>query len=71
MPKNPKVYMDFTIGSKAAGRVIFELYVDITPKTAENFRGICTGEFGLGKFSKKKLHYLGCKVHRIIDDFVI
>jgi cyclophilin family peptidyl-prolyl cis-trans isomerase len=46
MPKNKKVYMDFTIGSKAAGRVIFELYYDITPKTAENFRALCTGEFG-------------------------
>ena len=31
--------MDFTIGSKAAGRVVFELYTDITPKTDENFRG--------------------------------
>lgn len=71
MPKNPKVYMDFTIGSKAAGRVIFELYTDITPKTAENFRGLCTGEYGQGKLSKKKLHYLGCKVHRIVDDFVL
>lgn len=63
--------MDFTIGSKAAGRVVFELYTDITPKTAENFRGLCTGEYGQAKLSKKKLHYLGCKVHRIVDDFVI
>jgi cyclophilin family peptidyl-prolyl cis-trans isomerase len=71
MPKNPKVYMDFTIGSKAAGRVVFELYTDLTPKTAENFRGLSTGEYGQGKISKRKLHYLGCKVHRIVDDFVI
>ncbi len=63
--------MDFTIGSKPAGRVIFELYTDMTPKTAENFRGLCTGEYGQGKLSKKKLHYLGCRVHRIVDDFVI
>lgn len=71
MPRNQRVYMDFTIGSKAAGRVVFELYSDITPKTAENFRGLCTGEYGQGKQSRKKLHYLGCKVHRIVDDFVI
>ena len=45
MPKNVKVFMDFTIGSKAAGRVVFELFSDITPKTAENFRGLCTGKF--------------------------
>ena len=71
MPRNPKVYMDFTIGSKPAGRVVFELYADITKKTAENFRALCTGEYGQGKISKKKLHYLGCKVHRIVDDFFI
>ena len=71
MPKNPKVYMDFTIGAKPAGRVVFELYTDLTPKTAENFRGLCTGEYGIGKVSKKKLHYLGTKVHRIVDDFVV
>ena len=44
MPKNPRVYMDFTIGAKAAGRVVFELFTDLTPKTAENFRGLCTGK---------------------------
>ena len=72
MPKkNPRVFIDFTIGSKPSGRVIFELYTDITPKTAENFRAFCTGEKGPAKLSKKKLHYLGCKVHRIVDDFVI
>ncbi len=70
MPKNPKVFFDITIGSKAAGRIVIELFVDMTPKTSENFRGLCTGEYGVGKESKKKLHYLGCKVHRIIDDFV-
>ena len=46
MPKNTQVFMDFTIGSKAAGRVVFELFYDITPLTAENFRGLCTGEYG-------------------------
>jgi cyclophilin family peptidyl-prolyl cis-trans isomerase len=46
MPKNTRVFMDFTIGSKAAGRVVFELFYDITPLTAENFRGLCTGEYG-------------------------
>ena len=50
--KYPKVYLDFTIGAKPAGRVTFELFKDITPKTVENFRGLCTGEYGktgLGK----------------------
>ena len=45
MPKHPRVFMEFTIGAKQAGRVVFELYNDITPLTAENFRGLCTGEY--------------------------
>ena len=71
MPKNPRVFMDFTIGSKQIGRVTFELYTDITPKTAENFRGLCTGEYGVGHTTKQKLHYLGNKIHRIVDGFCI
>ena len=38
--------MDIMIGSQAVGRVIFDLFYDLTPKTAENFRGLCTGEYG-------------------------
>jgi cyclophilin family peptidyl-prolyl cis-trans isomerase len=72
MPKkNPKVFLDIHIGSRSVGRVVFELYRDITPLTAENFRALCTGEYGIGKHSKKKLHYRGNKFHRIIDGFVI
>lgn len=71
MGKKNKVFFDITIGSKPAGRVVFELYYDITPLTAENFRGLCTGEYGVGKLSNKKLHYRGNKFHRIIDNFVM
>jgi peptidylprolyl isomerase len=40
---NPTVFFDVTIGGKEAGRIIMELYADRTPKTAENFRALCTG----------------------------
>ncbi|HIE72472.1 MAG TPA: peptidylprolyl isomerase, partial [Planctomycetes bacterium] len=40
---NPRVYFDITIGDKAAGRLVFELFADVVPKTAENFRALCTG----------------------------
>ena len=42
---NPKVYFDITIGGRPAGRIIMELRADVVPKTAENFRALCTGEW--------------------------
>ena len=67
---NPKVFFDITIGGKQAGRIVFELFKDIVPLTAENFRCLCTGEKGTGK-SGKPLHYKGCAFHRIIPQFMI
>ena len=66
---NPRVYFDITIGDKAAGRLVFELFADTTPKTAENFRALCTGEKGVGK-QGKPLHYKGSRFHRIIQEFM-
>ena len=42
---NPVVFFDVTIGGASAGRVTFELFADVAPKTCENFRQMCTGEF--------------------------
>merc|ERR1712060_289178 len=56
---------------RALGRVIFELRKDIVPRTAENFRALCTGGMGLGKTTKKPLHYKNCPVHRIIRSFMM
>uniref|UniRef100_A0A8R7U1Z7 Peptidyl-prolyl cis-trans isomerase n=3 Tax=Triticum TaxID=4564 RepID=A0A8R7U1Z7_TRIUA len=67
--KNPKVFFDILIGQAKAGRVIMELYADKVPKTAANFRQLCTGEKGLGK-SGKPLHYKGSAFHRIIPGFM-
>jgi peptidylprolyl isomerase len=66
---NPQVFFDVSIGGKPAGRVTFELFSDVVPKTAENFRALCTGEKGMGK-SGKPLHFKGSKFHRIITQFM-
>ena len=41
---NPVCYFDITIGGKPAGRVVMTLRADVVPKTAENFRALCTGQ---------------------------
>ena len=66
---NPKVFFDIQIGGQAAGRIVMELRNDVVPKTAENFRALCTGEKGTGK-EGKPLHFKGSAFHRVITDFM-
>jgi peptidylprolyl isomerase len=66
-----KVFFDIEIeGSTEGGRVIMGLFGDTVPKTADNFRALCTGEKGVGT-SGKPLHYKGSIFHRIIPNFMI
>ena len=62
--KNLHVYLDIIAGSSALGRIEIELFYDLTPKTAENFRGLCTGEYNNIK-NKKNLSYKGTKFFEI------
>ncbi|GAA98178.1 uncharacterized protein L969DRAFT_85894 [Mixia osmundae IAM 14324] len=59
----PRVYFDITINDGPAGRIAFELFSDVVPKTADNFRQLCTGEKGFG--------FADSKFHRIIKGFMI
>ncbi|KYQ94300.1 tetratricopeptide-like helical domain-containing protein (TPR) [Tieghemostelium lacteum] len=70
MSENKRVYFDITIENEKAGRIVMELFFDKTPKTAENFRCLCTGEKGMGK-SGKPLSYKGSTFHRVIKQFMI
>ncbi|CCW66249.1 unnamed protein product [Phytomonas sp. Hart1] len=68
-PKNPIVFFDIELGAQPAGRVTMELFADVVPKTAENFRALCTGEKGAGR-SGKPLWYKGSIFHRVIPSFM-
>ncbi|EEC50861.1 predicted protein [Phaeodactylum tricornutum CCAP 1055/1] len=69
MSQNPVVFFDVTIGGSAKGRIEMELRADVVPKTAENFRCLCTGEKGIGKLGKP-LHFKGSAFHRVIPNFM-
>lgn len=57
-PNNPIVYIEVASKSGKFGKIIFELFEDVVPKTVANFMGLCP-------------KYLGCKFHRIIPGFMI
>ncbi|CAO1421697.1 unnamed protein product [Diamesa hyperborea] len=60
---NPQVYFDVKIGNSDVGRIIMILRADVVPKTAENFRSLCTMEQGYG--------FKGSSFHRIIPEFML
>ena len=64
-----KVFFDIEIDGEKAGRIVFGLFGETVPKTAENFRALCTGEKGVGN-AGKALHFKNSVFHRIIPGFM-
>lgn len=58
----PKVFLDITLGDAEIGRIVIELRKDVVPRTADNFRALCSGERGFG--------YRNSTFHRIIPGFM-
>ncbi|KAG8978289.1 Peptidyl-prolyl cis-trans isomerase [Tulasnella sp. 427] len=56
-------YFDISINFQKVGRIVFKLFDDVVPKTARNFRELCTGQNGFG--------YAGCPFHRAIPGFMV
>ena len=67
-PHNPVVFFDICIGSRFIGRIKFELFRDVAPKTVENFRQLCTGQY---KREGKPIGYKGSTIHRIMRNFIL
>ncbi|MFD4599532.1 peptidylprolyl isomerase [Streptomyces sp. NPDC058464] len=57
------VYFDISINNEPAGRIVFNLFDDVVPETARNFRELATGQNGFG--------YAGSGFHRIIPQFML
>eukprot|EP00871_Galdieria_phlegrea_P003451 jgi/Galph1/4106/GphlegSOOS_G2765.1 len=65
---NPVVFFDVSIAEHPIGRIEMELFADIVPKTAENFRQFCTGEY---RKDRIPIGYKGCSFHRVVKDYIV
>lgn len=70
LKSNPHVFFDIQVDGQLLGRIEFELFATVVPKTVENFRALATGERGNSTKSGLRLHYQGSKFFRIVPGFM-
>lgn len=58
-----RCYLDVGIGGEPAGRLVIDLFGELCPRAAENFRALCTGEKGFG--------YAGSNFYRVVAGFTV
>uniref|UniRef100_A0A8V5FPJ7 Peptidyl-prolyl cis-trans isomerase n=1 Tax=Melopsittacus undulatus TaxID=13146 RepID=A0A8V5FPJ7_MELUD len=61
-PKSYAAWQSISADDEPLGHITMELFSNIVPRTAENFRALCTGEKGFG--------FKNSSFHRIVTDFV-
>ena len=66
----PRCFLDVSVNGEFEGRIVVELYTDLCPRTAENFRALCTGEKGTSDLGYP-LHYKETLIHRVVPGFMI
>ncbi|CAL8234500.1 unnamed protein product [Arctogadus glacialis] len=67
----PQCYFDVELNREPVGRIVFQLFSDLCPKTSKNFLCLCTGEKGTGKTTGKELCYKGSTFHRVVKNFMV
>lgn len=73
-PGNPTVYLDVSIDDGPAERMEFVLFMNTSPRAAENFLGLCRGDRGNAapgaEGAGKKRTFVGAQFYRILDQFI-
>lgn len=70
-PTRARCFFDISIGGLQSGRIVFELFNDVVPKTCENFRSLCTAEKGIGETTQKPLNYNVSNCMHLITNYDI
>ena len=60
-------YFDIEVGGIYQGRIVFQLFDDVVPKTCKNFRFLCSN----GLLVKGTPSYEGSSFHRVIKNFML